>query len=117
MDVNENQVVITDISRLVRVVAFSGSLDAAASAGLEQVLMAQLNNGYKQLVIDMTQVDHISSRGLRMLVAVWKRAQDMQGDLIIAALRPYLREVMSLIGFDLVFTILDTVDEAVSGTE
>jgi anti-anti-sigma factor len=110
--VTENQVIITDATRSIRVLAFNGPIDVSSSPELEQVLMDQLHNDHKCLVIDMSGVDHISSRGLRMLVAVWKRAHDMQGDIVIAALRPYLREVMSLIGFDLVFTILDSVEDA-----
>jgi anti-anti-sigma factor len=62
--------------------------------------------------MDMSGVDLISSRGLRMLVAMWKRARDLHGDIVIVALRPHLEEVMCLIGFDLVFSIYATVDDA-----
>jgi stage II sporulation protein AA (anti-sigma F factor antagonist) len=115
--VTEHQVIVNHSNAAIRIVAFKGQIDSTACGDLEEVLMAQLQNGHKYVIIDMSGVDHISSRGLRMLVAVWKRAHDAQGDLIIAGLRPHLREVMGLIGFDLVFTIQDTVEDALNGLQ
>jgi len=112
--VTETHVIITDTPKAARVVVYEGQIDSLGSADLEQAIMAQLEDGHRRLIIDMSGVDLISSRGLRMLVAVWKRARDLRGDIVIVALRPHLNEVMQMIGFDLVFSIYDTVDEALN---
>lgn len=91
---------------------YVGRLDTLGSAELEHAIQGQLANGHPRLIIDMSGIDLISSKGLRMLVAMWKRARDLHGDIIIAALRPHLMEVMRLIGFDLVFSIYESVDDA-----
>ncbi len=94
MHVNENQVTVTDTAKSARIVIYQGQIDNLGSADLEQAIMGQLQDGHACLIIDMSGVDHISSRGLRMLVSVWKRAHDQRGDIIIASLRPHLQEVM-----------------------
>jgi anti-anti-sigma factor len=57
-------------------------------------------------------VEFISSAGLKMLVSMWQRIRDQKGDLALAALKPRVREVIQLIGLDLVFTITETLDQA-----
>jgi anti-anti-sigma factor len=60
----------------------------------------------------MVDVEFISSAGLKMLVSMWQRIRDQKGDLALAALKPRVREVLQLIGLDLVFTISETLDQA-----
>ncbi len=47
-----------------------------------------------------------------MLVSVWQRVRDQKGDLALAALSPRVREVLEMIGLDLVFTIAENPDQA-----
>ena len=60
----------------------------------------------------MTDVEFISSAGLKMLVSIWQRVRDQKGDLALVALKPRVQEVLEMIGLDLVFTIYDTADQA-----
>ncbi len=103
--------IVVDGTDAQRVIVFSGHIDAAGSVELEQIVTQELNNGHHELVLDMSAVDYISSKGLRMLVALWKKAHDAKGELVLAAMQPSIREVFNLIGFDLVFTIVDSLDE------
>lgn len=94
------------------VVTPAGQIDSAITDQMARLLAASIDAGHKHLVLDMTRVDYISGKGLKMLVAAWKRAQDVHGDLVLAGLQPGMREVFSTLGFDLIFTIYDTLDEA-----
>jgi anti-anti-sigma factor len=93
-------------------IAPSGRLDIASSRRLEGVIVKELEAGHKNLILDMSQVDFIASGGLKILVSLWKRARDQKGDLILAGLTPSVREVFMLIGFDLVFTVFNSLHEA-----
>jgi anti-anti-sigma factor len=94
-------------------IAPSGRLDVPMSRRLEVVVVKELETGHKNLILDMTEVDFIASGGLKMLVSLWKRTRDQDGDLILAGLTPQVREVFMLIGFDLVFTVFKSLDEAI----
>ena len=103
--------IVVDGTKSRRVISFAGRMDAVGSAELEQIVTQELVNGYRDLVLDMSAVDYVSSKGLRMLVSLWKRAHDVKGELILSALQPAVQEVFNLIGFDLVFTIIDSLDD------
>ncbi len=89
-----------------------GYLDNVQTPQLAAVLNAQIDAGHRWLILNMETVDGISSAGLKMLVAVSKRARDQKGDLALAALKPFVLEMFQLVGLDLVFTIADTLDQA-----
>lgn len=111
---NSHQVVVTGLADNLEVFELTGAIDSQASQKLEQQLVERITTGRKYLVLDMAGVDHISSGGLKMLVAVWKRAHDVKGDLALAGLQPPLLEVMKMIGFDLVLKIFDSQESAIS---
>jgi len=90
----------------------SGRLDIVSSRRLEAVVVKELESGHKNLILDMSKVDYIASGGLKVLVSLWKRTRDQRGDLILAGLTPSVREVFMLIGFDLVFTVFKSLNEA-----
>jgi anti-anti-sigma factor len=95
-------------------IAPRGRLDIASSRRLEAIVVKELEDSHKNLILDMSDVDYIASSGLKTLVSLWKRARDQRGDLILAGLTPSVREVFMLIGFDLVFTVFKTLDEAIA---
>ena len=99
------------INDRVWAISLSGSLDQSTSSFLENTVENELQAGHSQLVIDMRNVEYISSSGLKALIAVWKRAHDIKGNVVLAGLRPAVREMIHLIGFDLVFTIYDSLED------
>jgi anti-anti-sigma factor len=100
------------LSEKVWLITPRGRLDAAQATHLGVALADQLDAGHRWLVLDMADVEFISSAGLKMLVSVWQRVRDQKGDLALVALTPRVREVLQMIGLDLVFTISDTPDQA-----
>ena len=103
---------IRALSEKVWLITASGRLDAAQASHLGMALGGQLEAGHRWLVLNMADVEFISSAGLKMLVRVWQRVRDQKGDLALVALKPRVREVLEMIGLDLVFTIYETEDQA-----
>ncbi|RMF78653.1 MAG: STAS domain-containing protein [Chloroflexi bacterium] len=93
------------------------ALNEAVSRQLEQLLLKELNAGHKYLIVDMTLVDDLSSTGLKMLVSVWQRARAMKGDIVLARLTPEVRDIIQVVGFDLMFTIYNSVEMAAKKIE
>ncbi len=103
---------VTPLSERVWLVTPSGRLDDAQSHLVETALLRQLEIGNRWLILDLSEVDYIASAGLKMLVSVWQRVRDQKGDLALTALKPRVREVLEMIGLDLVFTITENPDQA-----
>jgi len=105
---------VTEVKPKVWMIAPSGRLDAMQSRELTAVLWQVLEQGHKWLLVDMSEVDYISSVGFKTLVSAWQRARDLKGDLMLVTLTPRVREVMEMIGLDLVFSIADTPEKALA---
>ena len=91
-----------------------GRIDTQAAAEMDRVLQAAVSEGKHKMVVDMSGVEYISSAGLRMLAAVLVQNKDEGGDLKLAALNQRVMRVFRIIGFDLFFSIHDTLEDAVA---
>ena len=98
----------------VTVVQPEGRIDTEAAEQLDQVLQTALTEGHSRIVVDMSKVEYISSAGLRSLAAVLVRCRDEGGDMKLAALNERVTRVFKIIGFDLLMSVSDTVETAIS---
>ena len=53
----------------------------------------------KELVLDFTDVEYISSAGLRVLLAMEKAMRRQQGSMILRNVNPAVKEIIRLAGF------------------
>ena len=101
-----------EITREVWVVSSVGRLDHSQNPQLEQILSDLLNQGQNRLIIDLSQSNYINSGGLRCLVTAWRQAREQGGDLVLCGLNDRMEEIFELIGFDRVFSIHPTLEDA-----
>jgi anti-anti-sigma factor len=92
----------------------TGRLDASSGPALEVALNAQLGAAHNRIVVDMADVTYISSGGLKVLVATWRKAQKSAGTVVLSSLLPRVRKVFEISGFDMLFTITASVDDAIA---
>ncbi|MHB8111720.1 MAG: STAS domain-containing protein [Syntrophorhabdaceae bacterium] len=97
----------------VNVVALGGRLDIYASKDLEQKLNPFINADKACLVVSLEKLDYISSSGLRVLLASLKEVRKREGDIKIACMKPFIKEVFDIAGFSQLFSIYDLEDVAV----
>jgi len=97
----------------VTVVALTGRFDAQSAGDAENAFVASLEGGAAKLLVDMDGVEYISSAGLRVLLSTAKKLSASGGKLVLAALKPYVREVFEVAGFTSIFQILPDVDAGV----
>lgn len=90
----------------------SGRLDQSQTGQLEESLQELLAEGHNRLIVDMANVEYINSGGLRCLVTAWRMARQKEGDVYLCALIPRVQNVFTMIGFDKVFQIFPTREEA-----
>jgi anti-anti-sigma factor len=97
----------------VTVVALAGRFDAQSAGDAEDTLKAALEADAKKILVDMNEVEYISSAGLRVLLSTAKKLAGVSGKLVLCGLKPYVREVFEVAGFTTIFMILPDVDEGV----
>jgi anti-sigma B factor antagonist len=71
-----------------------------------------LDSGHDRFIVDLSEATYINSGGLRCLVSAWRRTQAQGGDLVLCGLNARLEEIFSLVGFDRVFQIYATYEDA-----
>jgi anti-anti-sigma factor len=98
----------------VVVVTPVGRIDSATAKTLEQTLLDALGAGSGRLVIDFAGVDYISSAGLRVILLAGKKARAGGGELVLAALKPTIKDVFEISGFLRLFEVKETREEAVA---
>ena len=76
-----------------------GRVDTITSPELEAAVVL---DGVEELVFDLSQVDYISSAGLRVLLASQKKMAGKR--MVIAGARPAVKEVFDITGFSDIFT-------------
>lgn len=93
-------------------VTVEGRLDAATVPTLEQTLQRLLFDGQAKLVIDLADVNYISSSGLRALLTARRQARSRGGNVHLCCLHPRVKEIFEMVGFMSVFGVYATRDEA-----
>ena len=71
-----------------------------------------LDAGNDRLLIELSQLEYISSAGLRVLLVVAKRIQQKGGKVVLCALVPNVKEVFEISGFSSIFKIFDNTADA-----
>jgi anti-sigma B factor antagonist len=102
-------------SELKRVTLFDirGRIDSTNAAELGDALNAAIDAGRTQIVLDLSNVEYMSSAGLRELVTARKKVKRGTGDLRLASPSPRVLEVLELAGLDSIFEIYSNQVEAV----
>ena len=68
--------------------------------------------GASRLAIDMSNSSYISSCGIGVLVKVQKDIQELGGKIVIVGAKSSVRDVLNLMGLELLFEFVDTMEEA-----
>jgi anti-sigma B factor antagonist len=97
----------------VTVIRPVGDLDVTTALDLRAVLGEQLAREHARIVLDLSEVPFIDSSGVGVLVTANRRSRANGGGLALAGLGPGVTKVLELTRTIRVFTVADTVDEAV----
>lgn len=101
----------TRTSNDIHIVAVTGSLDSTTSPEAQKSLDAVVA-GAKKVLLDFSQLDYISSAGLRVLLGAAKQLRASGGKLGMFGLNPSVREVFEISGFASILSIYPSEAEA-----
>jgi len=97
----------------ILVVTPDSRLDAFNSTKLEKELEAAIKDEDSILVLNMENVQYLSSGGVRVLRMTQKRLKSRGGDAYLCRLTDFTLQVLKMTGVDSFFTTYQAVDEAV----
>jgi anti-anti-sigma factor len=95
----------------------SGRLDTTTARAFEDKILGRIESGERHVVIDLAQLDYISSAGLRVIVLAGKRLSAANGKLVLCSLKDQVREVFDIAGFSSIFSIYGSHDDATRGLQ
>lgn len=85
----------------VTLVKMQGSLSATTAEQGNQEMKKIVDSGAKKVVINLADVDYISSGGIRVLILACKQLNSVQGEMKIAAAKGMVKEALDASGFNL----------------
>ena len=91
-----------------------GRIDSSKAPQVEAMFKETTDLGRFHFVLDMSEVEFVSSAFLRVLISNLKTVHRFnRGDIYLAAMTPRVKDVLDLAGLQPLFKTFDTVAEAV----
>ena len=96
----------------VLILSIKGRVEMLTSPKLKETIDGHINRDENQILFDLSGLDYISSSGLGVLLHAAKALQVKNGRVALCTLKAHIREVFKICGFDNVFPIFDTREQA-----
>lgn len=84
-------------------VALEGRLDTTTAPELENEIKESISD-VKELVLDLSKLEYISSAGLRVLLSTQKK-MNTQGSMVVRNAREEVKEIFEVTGFADILTL------------
>jgi len=98
----------------VLIVTLKGRLDAVTAPDFDKKLESLLSEGEKALIINFSELEYISSAGLRSILASAKQLKANDGRMLLAELKGPVKEVFEISGFYSIFKIFGSEADALN---
>jgi anti-sigma B factor antagonist len=96
------------------VIQCKGRIDSATAPDLRNAFDSCIDEGRYHLVLDMQEIDYMSSAGLRELISAQKKCKKFsRGEVVLVNVSDRIREALDLAGFVPLFTIYSSLEDAV----
>ncbi len=101
----------------ISIIKVGGYIDTTTSSEVERALNTLLKQGRYQIIIDLGNVDYISSAGWGIFISEIKAIRENNGDLKLVSMIPDVYEIFELLEFHHILDVYDSVQEAVNKFE
>ncbi len=96
------------------VLEVAGEIDVYTAPQLRERLIALVEGGARQVVVDLGRVEFLDSTGLGVLVGALERLRVVNGELLLVCAQERLLKIFRITGLDRVFALYDSVESATS---
>lgn len=92
--------------------SLKGRLDSATSPEVEAKIMDTIGHGTKEVILDFSSLDYISSAGIRVLVHCHKELEKLHGHIFLTSVPKPIENVLYITGFLPYFKVFEGKAEA-----
>jgi anti-sigma B factor antagonist len=97
----------------VTLLAVKGFIDTTTAPEFEKKFQTVLGEKKYKLVVDLKDVNYISSAGWGIFISEIKRIRNQKGDLLLVGMNPEVSEVFELLEFNTILKAFPNVEMAV----
>ncbi|MFQ5683651.1 MAG: STAS domain-containing protein [Candidatus Binatia bacterium] len=101
--------IIQDIS----VIAITGDIDFREMIRIKDVIGSLIEKERLKVVLNLKAVDHINYLSIGVLVERLQILKNLNGDLKLAGMSPYLRDIFRVVGMDQFFEQYTSLEDAI----
>ncbi|MBN2411608.1 STAS domain-containing protein [candidate division KSB1 bacterium] len=101
----------------ISVIKVGGYIDTTTSSELEQALNNLIKAGSYLIIIDLGNVDYVSSAGWGIFISEIKGIREKGGDLKLVNMVPEVYEVFELLEFHHILKAYDSIEQAIDDFE
>jgi anti-sigma B factor antagonist len=98
----------------VVILQLQGKLDSFTSKNFQDKLLGLIEPGSSKFVIDCSQLDYISSAGIKVFYLASNRLQEVKGKMVFCALNHNIQRVFDIVDMSSEFLIFPTREEALA---
>lgn len=98
----------------VLILKLNGRLDITTTQQLEVAINSALEKEQKKILVDCTNLEYISSAGLRTLLAAAKNSKKIDGIISLCCLNKNVKQIFEISGFTAIFDIFDSIENAIT---
>ncbi|MFH1177664.1 MAG: STAS domain-containing protein [Acidobacteriota bacterium] len=96
------------------VVGVRGRLDSVTAAEFDRAMSEGVSNHERRVILDFSELDYMSSAGMRSLLVLQKRLEKQGGGLVVAGVKGLVNEVFVVSGFDSVLPVFESLEAALA---
>jgi len=98
------------------VLSVHGEIDLENAGRARERIVRAVPSGAQGIVLDLTNVSHLDSAGVRLLFDLARRLHERRQELaVVAPSQSLLRDVLAVVSLDRVAAVAETLDEALAG--
>jgi anti-sigma B factor antagonist len=103
---------ISELKSGIKQAKLIGRLDMKGTNEIDNEFAAKVGTTKGSVIVDMTEVEFLSSIGMRLLISAARAIAKRGGKMVILKPQPLVREVIETAGFDAIIPLYDDFDEA-----
>ena len=95
------------------IVALSGRLDALTAPEVEQRLLSRIEQPPVNLLLNLKELNYISSAGLRVVLVAAKKTIAAKGQFILCGMNEQIRTIFDISGFLTILRVVESCEDIV----
>jgi len=97
----------------VSVIDISGDIDFREMIRIKDVIGSLIDREQTKVVLNLRSVDHINYLSIGVLLERLRVLRNLNGDLKLAGMTPYVRDIFRVVGMDRFFEEYMTLEDAI----